>query len=204
MAYAKSAEWLATLPALDEWWSTVNELCEDIPAHRGMMAWRQRLEYLTHQIVGGIATGIDPSPAQELFGRLLGVYLPDDPFAIPGALDELHAARQKAYWLVLRCREQGIGAAPGELQEAALTVNLPRQQVTYKGERFDVPSAQALRWLQVLVNHPGEWIAASELHDYDSELVSVRTDKLLPHLPEVVRGMIERKTGAGSRLKPPA
>jgi hypothetical protein len=36
---------------------------------------------------------------------------------------------------------------------------------------YNVSSKQALRWVKVLVEHPGEWISASELHNYDNELM---------------------------------
>src|SRR5262245_32491966 len=83
-----------------------------------------------------------------------------------------------------------------------LVVNLARMTVTLDGTSYDVPSENALRWVRVLVNHPGEWISGSCLGTHDADLIGVRTDRLRDHLPEEIVSLIESETGKGSRLRP--
>ena len=40
-----------------------------------------------------------------------------------------------------------------------LTMDLPRKTLTLDGVTYDVASDNALRWVQVLAEHPGEWIS---------------------------------------------
>lgn len=81
-----------------------------------------------------------------------------------------------------------------------LTVDLACKTVTLDGTKYDVSSDNAIRWVKVLADHPGEWISGSELTKYDSDLI-VRTDRLKRFLPTQVRALIEQRTGAGSRIR---
>src|SRR5262249_43607132 len=79
-----------------------------------------------------------------------------------------------------------------------LTVSIECRTVTLDDQTFDVPSAQAVRWLKVLSDHPGEWIAAPELKKYDPNLEGARTDRLKTQLPDPVQALIDSETGKGS------
>jgi hypothetical protein len=81
-----------------------------------------------------------------------------------------------------------------------LTVDLACKTVTLDGTKYDVSSENAIRWVKVLAEHPGEWISSSELTKYDSDLI-VRTDRLKRFLPTQVLALIEQRTGAGSRIR---
>ncbi len=81
-----------------------------------------------------------------------------------------------------------------------ITVDLQKRTVTFDGKTHDVTSEQALRWLKVLADRPGEWVSSKGLERYDPELLQVRTDHLRKYLPEEICFLIDSKTGAGSRL----
>lgn len=87
------------------------------------------------------------------------------------------------------------------IEEPRLTVNLDQRTATLDGQSYDVNSQQALRWLKVLADRPGEWISSADLHLIDPELDGVRTHRLKKKLPEPIREMIESDTGKGSRRK---
>lgn len=75
---------------------------------------------------------------------------------------------------------------------------------TLDGVPVDVSSKQALRWLKVLVEHPGEWISAPEMKNYDDELDGVRPDRhCKSYLPDVVLSLIDTDRRKGSRLRLP-
>jgi hypothetical protein len=96
---------------------------------------------------------------------------------------------------------------PGQLRgtdsgsRQRLTVNLPRKIATLDDVEYDVASDSALRWLQVLADQPGEWIAGRDLKNYDPYLEGARTNRLRQYLPDAVRALIESDTGKGSRIK---
>lgn len=110
---------------------------------------------------------------------------------------------------IRRLREAAAKLAPGApstagdppaLQEPRLTVSLERKAITLDGQVFDVASDMALRWVKVLAMHPGEWIPAPQLKDFDPLLDGTRTDKLIARLPKAVALLIDSQTGKGSRL----
>jgi hypothetical protein len=82
-----------------------------------------------------------------------------------------------------------------------LTVDLARRTLTLDGTTFDVTSENALRWVKVLADHPGEWIATKALRGYDPDLQVQRTDRIRGFLPDQVKGLIESQTGGGSRIR---
>src|SRR5262249_25479242 len=92
-------------------------------------------------------------------------------------------------------------SATPEKSTPRLTVDVKRLIVTLDGQTYDVPSAQALRWLKVLCDHPGEWIASNELKTYDTDLDGARPDRLKKKLPAPVQSLIDSDTGKGSRLR---
>jgi hypothetical protein len=82
-----------------------------------------------------------------------------------------------------------------------LTVDLVKKTITLDGVGYDVSSTQALRWIKVLADHPGEWISRPQLKDYDPDLDGCRTDHLKEYLPDAILNLIDSKTGAGSRIR---
>jgi hypothetical protein len=73
--------------------------------------------------------------------------------------------------------------------------------ITLDGTGHDVTSQNALRWVKVLVEHPGEWISSAELKRYDSESQDNRTDRWREYLPEAVLSLIQSVTGKRSRVR---
>lgn len=109
-------------------------------------------------------------------------------------------ARAAARWLSIK----------EELRAAALRVAEPTPQLlidvdcgtaTLNGERFDIPSKAALRWLRILAHNPGQWFSSKDLEAHDCELVDVRTDRLRSYLPEEIGRLVDSQTGRGSRLR---
>lgn len=82
-----------------------------------------------------------------------------------------------------------------------LQVDLACMTVTLDGHKHELDSKQALRWIKVLAEHPGQWISKSELQGYDRELDGTRTDRLKKFLPADVSSLIESKTGKGTRIR---
>lgn len=82
-----------------------------------------------------------------------------------------------------------------------LSVDLPRRTATLDGTPYDVTSEQALRWIKVLSEHPGEWISSADLSRYDGELDGFRPDKVRDYIPPAITACIESATGKGSRLR---
>jgi hypothetical protein len=65
-----------------------------------------------------------------------------------------------------------------------------------------VSSKLALRWVKVLADHPGEWISAPELRNYDDELDGCRPDRhCKPYLPASILSLIDSDRRKGSRLR---
>jgi hypothetical protein len=83
-----------------------------------------------------------------------------------------------------------------------LSVDLARKTITFDGQKFDVLSEGALRWVKVLADHPGEWISGPDLKKYDSALDGARPDRLkkAKSFPDSIRAIIETRRGPGSRL----
>ena len=84
-----------------------------------------------------------------------------------------------------------------------LTVDFARKILTLDGVDYDVSSDNALRWVKVLADHPGEWISGADLgrKQYDDLLVGCRTDRLRRFLPKKISTLIDSKKGAGSRIR---
>ncbi len=91
--------------------------------------------------------------------------------------------------------------APPVTTNAHISVDLARRQVVIDGQSYDVNSENALRWVKVLIEHPGEWITGGELEKYDANLIGIRTDRLRPYLPEELLQHIESEPGIGSRFR---
>lgn len=81
-----------------------------------------------------------------------------------------------------------------------LTVDLERMSVTLDGVTHDVKSEQALRWVRVLANNPGQWYSSSQLEAEDAELIKPRTDRLMTKLPDPISKLIDPLPGKGSRI----
>jgi hypothetical protein len=108
--------------------------------------------------------------------------------------------------MALRLMEDALtalltGDDPKPSKPARPTVNLERRTVSLGDQTWDVKSVQALRWLKVLSDHPGEWIAGTALAGHDPDLDGARTDRLRKFLPEPVQSLIDSGTGKGSRLR---
>jgi hypothetical protein len=97
-----------------------------------------------------------------------------------------------------RFRQEMLEGA--RIEEPRLTVNVDQRTATLDGQTYDVKSQQALRWLKVLADRPGDWISSTHLHLIDPELDGVRTHRLRKYLPEPIADLIESDTGKGSRL----
>jgi hypothetical protein len=83
-----------------------------------------------------------------------------------------------------------------------LTVDLACLTITLDGHTYDVDSIQALRWVKVLADHPGEWISGPELKKHDTQLDGCRPDRhCKPHLPDNVLSLIDSDRRKGSRLR---
>jgi hypothetical protein len=89
----------------------------------------------------------------------------------------------------------------GPTKEPRLTVNLGALSASLDGQSFGVSSEQALRWVKVLADRPGDWISSAILHQLDPELDGTRTHRLKKFLPKPIADIIESDTGKGSRLK---
>src|SRR5262249_23009329 len=85
-----------------------------------------------------------------------------------------------------------------------LMVDLKHKTITLGNNVHDVKSEQALRWVKVLAQDPGQWVSGPKLYTYDPEWVGARTDRLKKELPEQVKDLIESRRGGGSRLTIPA
>jgi hypothetical protein len=114
--------------------------------------------------------------------------------------------RGKTAWLRYVDRLEAAGGAsapppPAPPPPARLAVNLECRTLTLDGETYDVDSVQALRWVRVLAERPGEWVSGADLSKYDPELDGARPDKLKKPLPGALLSLINSETGKGSRLR---
>lgn len=89
----------------------------------------------------------------------------------------------------------------GQAPKRRIVVDLAKKTITFDDATYDVDSDQALRWVQVLASHLGEWISGPDLEKYDPNLIGVRTDKLQLYLPKAILNLIESQPGKGSRLR---
>ncbi|NLE38409.1 MAG: hypothetical protein GX621_10330 [Pirellulaceae bacterium] len=140
---------------------------------------------------------------------------PSDPGSIPSVpkslFDEFENALSAVTFFCPKVepaerRPASIDAEAGGKQAAVAlghrpTVNLEQRTVTLAGTTHDVKSEKALRWVNVLSEHVGEWISGPMLADYDDELMDARTDKLRAYLPASLLALIDSETGKGSRLR---
>src|SRR5262249_29842857 len=83
----------------------------------------------------------------------------------------------------LRALAGHFQSTPTKPQNPRIAVDLVRQTITLGGTTHDIASKKALRWVKVLVDHPGDWISGRELERYDDNLLEVRTDRLKHFLP---------------------
>jgi len=92
-------------------------------------------------------------------------------------------------------------ATPSPPAEPRLTVDLAKKTITLDGTTFDVSSDLALRWVKVLVSHPGEWISGPELKQHDEQLDGAEPHRFKHRLPPVVRALIDTHRSRGSRIR---
>jgi hypothetical protein len=85
--------------------------------------------------------------------------------------------------------------------DTRLTVDLARKIIILDGRKFDVSSDNALQWVKVLADHPGEWLSGSALEKLDLELANPRTDRYKRFLPDAILSLIDSVTGIGSRIR---
>ena len=91
-----------------------------------------------------------------------------------------------------------------EIVSDRLKVNLGQSTATLDGTSYDVTSENALLWLKVLVEHPGEWISGRELADgkYGDVYIGLgRPDRLKKYLPNEILSLIKSRTGKGFCLR---
>ncbi len=95
------------------------------------------------------------------------------------------------------------GEQPGPPKEPPpprLTVDLARMGAILDGVFMDCDSEQALRLLKVYADHPGVWISATELKDYDAELDGAKPHVLKKLLPPTIRSLVKSNHRKGSRF----
>lgn len=114
-------------------------------------------------------------------------------------------------------RKQGRGPAAQQREQQAveimgllwpartepLRIDLGKLCISWRGTVYDCRSENALRLLQVLVDHAGEWISAKNLGRYDPFLAGCRPHKLKRYLPPEIRQFIEssKNPRQGTRIK---
>jgi hypothetical protein len=91
---------------------------------------------------------------------------------------------------------------PNEPPPPRLTVNLPGMTVTLDDNTYNTDSKQALRWLQILADHPGEWLSSTECATLSNDALmgDYRPHRLMHKLPEPVRTLIETNRRKGYRI----
>ena len=140
---------------------------------------------------------LKPEQQVELY-ETLGTYdIPQDqPWpVVPGWSDALVFLTDKGRAAI------ALHDTKSTLLSKRVKVDLDAMTVELDGQRYDVRSEQALRWLKVLVEHPGEWLGPVELEECDKlNLLGVRTHRLKKHLPSKIQDLIESQTGRGSRI----
>lgn len=124
--------------------------------------------------------------------------------ALAEGLLEQHWLSDKVDALVF-VTDKGRGAialhsTDSEILSSRIAVDLARRSLTLNGVEYAVSSERALRWVNLLAEHPGEWISGVDLEKLDPALMTARPDKLKPFLPAEILILIESKPGAGSRL----
>jgi hypothetical protein len=144
---------------------------------------------------------------------LFGIFLDGTPLVCTG--DEPPAVPERVFlvcapprWFAdmetlrkLALQAETTQASEKEPPPPRLTVDLACMTITLDGVSHDLSSENALRWVEVLADHPGKWISAPELKDYDEELDGCRPDRLKKHLPESVLNLIDSEEGKGSRIR---
>jgi hypothetical protein len=90
-----------------------------------------------------------------------------------------------------------------EQRAPSIMVDLERRTATIVATRkeFELKSEQSLRWLKVLSENEGKWIAGPKLKDYDQALDGGRTDRLRKGLPSQLSRLITTSKRLGARLK---
>lgn len=94
--------------------------------------------------------------------------------------DQVIAEIELEYEKAKHARGQNTPLSPQEPPpppEPRLRVDLARKTVTLDGVTRDVDSDNALRWIKVLTEHPGEWVSGAELKSHDPDLQGDRTDR---------------------------
>jgi hypothetical protein len=99
-----------------------------------------------------------------------------------------------------RASTEAASERPKQSPSVRITVDLARMQVTLDGVSMECNSVQALRLVQVYAEHPDVWISASELKNYDTELIGAKPHVLKKLLPLAIRSLIESDRRKGSRL----
>jgi hypothetical protein len=80
-----------------------------------------------------------------------------------------------------------------------LVFDLEKKTITFDGKVYDAPE-MPIRWVRVLADRPGEWIASNALRKFDPDLIAPRTSRWLKQLPKPIAKLIQSQPGAGSRL----
>jgi hypothetical protein len=118
--------------------------------------------------------------------RLLNLPLPEAPPAADSSADPSDADGREA----LRSLEN---------PPPRMSFDLAKGTITLDGIPYEISSPQAIRWVKVLAEHPGDWITGPELHHYDEDLAEPRTSRWRQALPEPISRWIETKGNKGSR-----
>jgi hypothetical protein len=143
------------------------------------------------------ATGSKEIPPAEFMAWMEREMLPERAELVSRVTRERDAV-EKEYAPIASLKQKGDSI----FEQSRIVIDIAKQTIIFDGKTFgDINSVQALRWLQVLIDHPGEYISGKDLSRFDGELINVRTDKLKPYLPNEIADLIESQTGAGSRLR---
>ncbi len=111
------------------------------------------------------------------------------------------AALRPAPGLTTVAPPSAVAPPPPPPPPPRLTVDLARKAITLDGMTFDVPSDNALRWVRVLAQRPGEWVSGPQLSERDPDLQYPRPDRFRRHLPGAVLALIDSAPGKGARIR---
>jgi hypothetical protein len=143
--------------------------------------------------------GGDPSQAEELEKQEAEYLDKHETELREKILEEYVDEKFRTRYLELRDRRKT--AEPLALSPI---VNLERMTIALGDKTYDLTSMNALRWVKVLADHPGEWITAPKLILHDKELDGCRPDRhCKPYLPLAVLALIDSDRRKGSRLRLP-
>jgi hypothetical protein len=181
----------------------VPQVLKAICQHEGMedkdVAWHRCKRFVT-AYGDALLWALRPPDVEDLCKELAAL-----PAAMPKALGLATAIglvqRSGALAVALDSPEAETRELPKGPPPPRVAVDLPCKTITLDGATYDVASENALLWVQVLAERPGEWISGPELCKRDPRLLGARTDRLRKHLPAAILAVIDSDRGKGSRIR---